>query len=53
MQAEEGLDLADDRAAGRVGCEHLPQETFQGQAQGVNPRAIEGAFVGLTEQVGR
>jgi hypothetical protein len=44
-QPEECLDLADDLAAGGPGLEHLPEETFQGQAQSEHPFPAVGALI--------
>jgi hypothetical protein len=38
MQPTERLHLAHHLAAGGVGLEHLPEETFAGQAQAEDPR---------------
>jgi hypothetical protein len=45
VEAEEGLDLADDLAAGRPGLEQLPDETLEGEAEVEDPVAAVGAFV--------
>ena len=51
MQAQEGLDVADDFAAGGGG-EHLPDEALEGQAQGEDAGAAGGAVVRGGEHVG-
>jgi hypothetical protein len=50
VKLEEGLDLADDLAAGGLGFEQLPEEALEGQPQGVNARAAVGALVFGGEQ---
>ena len=52
MQAQQGLDVADDFAAGGVGLEQLPDEAFEGQAQGEDALAAVGAFLHSGEQGG-
>ena len=49
LQAQEGLDVTDDFAAGGVGFEHLPEEALAGQAQVEDAVAAVGAFVGRGE----
>ena len=53
VQAEEGLDLAHHLPPGSPGLEHLPEETFEGQAQAEDPLPAVGAFVLRREQRGR
>ena len=50
MQAEEGLHLAHDLAAGGSRLEHLPEEALTGQAQAVDAMTAVGAFVLGAEQ---
>ena len=50
VEAEEGLDLADDLAAGGLGLEHLPDEALEGQAQAENPVAAVGTLLLGAEQ---
>jgi hypothetical protein len=45
MQAEEGLHLAHDLAAGGSRLEHLPEEALTGQAQAVDAITAVGALV--------
>jgi hypothetical protein len=42
---KEGLNGADDLATGGPGFEHLPEETFQGEAEAENALAAVGTFV--------
>src|SRR5213592_2718438 len=50
MQAEEGLHLPHDLAAGGSRLEHLPEEALTGQAQAVDAMTAVGAFVFGAEQ---
>ncbi len=52
MQAEEGLHLADDLAAGGLGFEHLPEEAFEGQAQAEDALTAVGTVLFGGEQRG-
>jgi len=52
VELEERLDLADDLAARGLGFEQLPEETLEGQPQGVNALAAVGALVFGGEQRG-
>jgi len=45
LQAQEGLDLTDDLAAGGFGFEQLPDEAFEGQAQAEDAVAAVGAVL--------
>jgi hypothetical protein len=49
-QAEQGLDLPHDFAAGGFGLEHLPDETLESQAQTKDPVPAVGALVLGAEQ---
>jgi hypothetical protein len=53
QQAEEGLDVADDFAAGTAGVEGLPEETLHGQAQVEDAVAAVEAMAFLGQQIGR
>jgi hypothetical protein len=45
LETEQGLDLADDLATGGLGIEHLPDETFEGQAQAEDALAAVGTIL--------
>ncbi len=50
VQAEEGLDLADDLPAGGFGFEHLPEKALEGPAQAKDALRGVGALVFGREQ---
>src|ERR1017187_6643463 len=50
LQAQPGLDLTDDLAAGGFGFEQLPDEAFEGQAQAEDAVAAVGAVLLGREQ---
>jgi len=47
LEGKERLDLVDDLATGAARIEHLIEKAKEGAADGVNPLAAVGAFVGL------
>jgi hypothetical protein len=51
FQRKEGLDLADNLAAGAVGIEDLIEKAKEGAAQGIDALTAVGTFLGLGEQV--
>ena len=53
LEGEEGLDLADDFAAGGIGFEHLAQEAKEGAAHAIDALAAIAALVGLGKQARR
>jgi hypothetical protein len=52
LKAEQGLDLANDLATGGLGIEHLPDKTFEGQAEAEDALAAVGAILLGAEERG-
>ena len=50
---KEGLDGADNLAAGGLGFEHLPEETFQGEPEAENTLATVGTRLGRRQEFRR
>jgi len=53
VEAEEGLELADDLATGSAGSEGLEEKGPEGAPEGEDALAAVGAIVALGEQLGR
>jgi hypothetical protein len=53
LEGKQGLDLADDFAAGGIGLEHLAEEAKEGAAHAIDALTAVAALVGLGKQARR